>query len=301
MKTLGVIGCHGLLGQNLVALAAPDYHLVGMDLQEQSFLSLPSFDYIQGSITDRSSLETLRKFSVDHIINCAAYTAVDRAETEREKCWSVNADGPRNLAVLARRMKVPLIHISTDYIFDGKNGPYLENDTPHPISVYGKSKLAGENLIRGELEDYAIIRTMVLYGKGLRLKTDFVQWVIESLRSEQTIRVVDDQWGNTTFAPVLARTILQIVESGRRGIFHAGSSDIVNRFEFARQIAAVFELPESYILPVKTSEFNQPAPRPLLSGLRVDETVKKLGVNFPETRQALEEYRNQKPQAYRMN
>lgn len=301
MKTLGVIGCHGLLGQNLVVKASEQFRVIGMDLQTATFLSLPNFTYLSGSLLEKTALEYLRPYEPDYLVNCAAYTAVDRAETEKELCWRLNAEGPRNLAALARLLQIPLVHISTDYLFDGMDGPYTIDARPHPLSVYGKSKLAGENELRGSGADYAIIRTMVLYGNGMRLKTDFVRWVIESLRARTPIRVVNDQYGNTTWAPELVRAIMRVLETDTHGIFHAGSRDIINRYDFARKIAAAFQLDDHYIQPVKTKEFNQAAPRPLQSGLRVESTEQRLQMRFLTTDQALAGYAKEIPYTHRMN
>jgi len=301
MRKMAVVGCHGLLGQNLVNSAVRDYEVLGVDLAPASFLHLDHFRYFSADITRRETLEELRRFNPQVVVNCAAYTAVDGAEKEKDLCWRVNVDGVANLLSVLKSSSAHFLQISTDYIFDGRNGPYREEDAPHPLGVYGKSKLAAENLVRGAAIPTTVLRTMVLFGKGIRLKTDFVGWVQKELSAGHDIRVVEDQIGNATYARELVRAILAAAQRGVSGILHAASRDILSRYELARLVAELFALDAGLIHPVSTAELGQAAPRPLQSGLLVSHSEEQLGIRFLTVREVLEEYRSEILNTYRLN
>jgi len=229
---------------------------------------LQSAGYEQVDITSKKDVKRLvHTVEPDVIVNCAAFTNVDACETERELAWKINVGGVEHLIEVARRNNARIVHVSTDYIFDGKSGPYDELSRPEPLSYYGKSKLASENVLRSAGIHFVIARTMVLYGYAVGVKANFALWLVQSLQAKQTVRIVDDQIGNPTLVDDLAYGLLRAVELGKTGIFHIAGREITSRYEFALRLARVFGLDESLILPIKTASLKQPAARPLKSGL----------------------------------
>ena len=224
-------------------------------------------------ITDRKAIS---KFSgplaLSWIVNCSAYTAVDRAEDEPDQAFRINAEGVRNLALLAREKGAALLHVSTDYVFDGrKDGPYLETDTPNPIGVYGKSKLQGEIYIRENIESHVILRTAWLYGPA---GNNFVRTMLRLFQERDEVRVVDDQWGSPTLAGDLADAIVRIItrETVPYGTFHFTNEERTNWFEFAREIyrqagQAGLLNREVRLIPIKTDQYPTRTLRPANSCL----------------------------------
>jgi dTDP-4-dehydrorhamnose reductase len=301
MSHLLVLGCHGLLGQNLVKLATPHHRVTGIGRKGATFLDYPRFNYISGDLTDSSLVDLIREQKPDQIVNCAGWTAVDKAETHREQCWQVNQDGVRNLITAARLTNAHLLHISTDYIFDGTAGPYSERSEPNPQSVYARSKLAAENLLRGSRVDYCIIRTIVLFGKGVDVPPDFVAWLLQELLAGREVNIVDDQIGNVTYAPQLSRAILQALRLRLNGILHVGSSDLMSRLEFARLVARQYNLDEKLIHPTTTVALKQPAARPLQGGLLVEESQQRLEMKFDSCAGMMRAYEEEEPHTHRLN
>lgn len=276
-----ITGCHGLLGQKVlkVFLKSTSAEILATAKEPKTFLDLKGFDYTMLDITNRSDVKNLVVyFNPDVIVNTAAYTNVDGCELNRELAWRVNVEGVRNLVHSARRVDAKLIHISTDYIFDGKNGPYDENAIPNPINYYGRTKLASENEIKIGGIRFAILRTNVLYGVGRNVKSNFALWLYNKLSSGEKIKVVTDQIGNPTYVDDLAFAILKVVEFDKEGIYNVGGRDFVSRYDFALKLAEIFSFDHELIIPVKTSELNQVAPRPLKSGLITLKAEAELGL-----------------------
>ncbi|CUS96034.1 dTDP-4-dehydrorhamnose reductase [Candidatus Kryptobacter tengchongensis] len=276
-----ITGCHGLLGQSVLKmfLKSTDSEILATAKDARTFLDFGGFDYTMLDITSRSDVKNLVVyFRPDVIINTAAYTNVDGCETNRELAWRVNVEGVRNLVNSARRVDAKLIHISTDYIFDGKNGPYTEDAIPNPINYYGRTKLASENEIKIGGIRFAILRTNVLYGVGKNVKSNFALWLYQKLSNGESIKVVTDQIGNPTYVDDLAFAILKIVEFDKEGIYNVGGKDFVDRYTFAVKLAEIFGFDRELITPVKTSELNQIAPRPLKSGLVTLKAESELGL-----------------------
>jgi dTDP-4-dehydrorhamnose reductase len=218
-------------------------------------------------VRDKNVLkETIMKSQPEVIVNLAAMTNVDKCETDKQTCWDVNVTLVENLARLARIVDARMVHVSTDYVFDGQKGPYAESAVPHPVSYYGKSKLAGENAcIVGSMQA-AVVRTNVVYGPYVE-RPDFVRWVLDALDSRTPIRVVNDQYSNPTYVDDISESILRIIQKKRTGIYHVGGADYCSRYEFALRIAEFFRADASNITPVTTAELKQPARRPLRGGL----------------------------------
>ncbi|MEN9281348.1 MAG: dTDP-4-dehydrorhamnose reductase [Bacteroidota bacterium] len=219
------------------------------------------------NIRDKNLLKQTVMAAMPHtVINLAAMTNVDKCESDRQTAWDMNVTLVENLARLTRTIDAKLVQISTDYVFDGTKGPYSETSVPNPISYYGKSKLAGENVCMAGNTNAVIVRTNIIYGPP-RERPDFVRWVLDALESRTPIRVVDDQIGNPTYVDDLAEVIMRLALSKRTGMYHVGGADFVSRYDFAMRIAEFFKHDPSIIARVTTAELAQPARRPLKLGL----------------------------------
>lgn len=218
-------------------------------------------------VTDKTVLkESVMRAMPSTIINCAAITNVDACETDRQLAWTINVTLVENLARLARIVDAHLVHVSTDYVFDGTKGPYTEQALPAPINYYGKSKLAGENICTSGTSLSSIVRTCLVYGPPSD-RPDFVQWVIEACSSKTPIRVVDDQFAQPTYVEDIAEALLRIMLRRRTGIYHVAGPDYMSRYEMALRIAEFFKVDASMIQPVSSEELKQPARRPHRGGL----------------------------------
>lgn len=284
-----VTGSNGMLGQRTVEFYSRfnDIELLATSVENESVIK--NIDYIQSDISNRNEIKkVIYDFCPDVIINTAAYTNVDKSETERELAWKINVKGVEYLAEASRVIDSHLIHISTDYIFDGKNGPYNESDLPNPLGYYGRTKLASENALKISAIKYTILRTNVLYGTAKFSRPDFVKWVVDSLRNNIEIKIVDDQINNPTFIDDLVQAINTVIELRKEGIYNIGGIELLSRYEFTLMIADFFGLDKSLINKIKTSDLNQPARRPLKSGLITIKAQTELDYKPHTIMQALE-------------
>ncbi len=271
-----VTGAGGMLGTDLCPLLAQlGWEVVPADLAE--------FD-----ITDRAqTLAFVAGKSPRIIVNCAGYTAVDQAETERELAFRVNRDGAENLAIASVGIGAFMVHLSTDYVFDGrKAAPYREDDLPNPASIYGRSKLAGEDAVRAALPEHCIVRTAWLY--GIHGKS-FPRTILNNALEGKPLRVVADQRGCPTYTVHLARALAVLALNPRAGTYHAVNSGSCTWYELAR--AAVQEAGiQADITPCATSEFPRPAPRPANSVLDTSSLRATFGVRLPPWQEGLAEF-----------
>jgi dTDP-4-dehydrorhamnose reductase len=294
MKTLLVTGGNGLLGGKLVESACRSHHAVSLDIQEKPFAIFANSEYIRCDITDKNRIENvLGNTKPDFVFHTAAFTDVDGCETQKNKAWAVNVLGTESVASACRRFGIRLIHMSTDYVFDGNSGPYGETDIPNPINYYGKTKLESEKIVQSLLHDAVIARTMVLYGFALFVRNNFVTWLVHKLKRREPVRIVDDQYGNTTLADDLAQALLLLYEKNAKGIYHTSGEEWLNRYEFALKIAEAFDLDQSLISPTTSDAYKQPAPRPLRSGLKTDKMRAEFGFVFSSTSEGLRQVRDQ--------
>lgn len=207
--------------------------------------------------------EIFKSLDIDIIIHLAAMTNVDECEKYPQKASEININGTRNLC---ENFNGYFVYASTDYVFDGKNGPYTENNVVKPINIYGSTKLEAEKIVLGKSGDNLIIRSNVIYDYS-RSKANFLNWIIDSLKSKTKINVVNDQYNNPTSADSLALAIYKSIEKNINGVVHWADEELMNRYEFSIRIAKTFGLDESLINPISTNELNQIAKRPLKSGL----------------------------------
>lgn len=263
-----IIGSNGMLGQRLTEFFAGSekVELLCASAEPGSYIS--EVEYRQLDITQKNAVrDIILGFFPDIVINTAAFTNVDKSETERETAWKINVNGVENIALYSWTIDAHLIHISSDYIFDGLKGPYTENDKPCPIGYYGRTKLAGENSIRTSGVRFTIIRTNVLYGPAKYGRPDFVKWVVNTLKSGETIKIVTDQINNPTYIDDLVVSINKIIEFKKEGIYNIAGKEILSRFDFTLRIADFWSLNKNLIKPVLTKDLSQSAARPLKSGL----------------------------------
>ncbi|MFH1674501.1 MAG: dTDP-4-dehydrorhamnose reductase [Pseudomonadota bacterium] len=231
-------------------------------------------------ITDPKKVtEKIRAVKPDVVLNCAAYTDVDGCETKKELAWKINVDGARNLAMGVAEFGGKLIHISTDYVFDGNRvppEPYTEEDSPNPLSEYGKSKLEGEKAVIEICPRYAIVRTAWLYGIGGR---NFLKTILRlALKTPKgSLRVVNDQYGSPTWSRSLALQILKLIETDGTGIYHATSEGYCTWYEVAGHFLNKMEIPVQ-IIPCTSEEYPTPAQRPFNSILE-NKRLKEAGIN----------------------
>lgn len=271
-----ITGANGQLGTELC------YLLDDMELKYEA-TTLDNLD-----ITDQQQVfETLRRVQPSHIIHCAAYTAVDKAEDEgRDLNYKVNVDGTRYLAAAAKELGIPLVYISTDYVFDGNftDGEYLVDSDTNPMNEYGKAKLQGEEVVRDLLSDYYIIRTSWVFGK---YGHNFV-YTMRRLTKERTqLTIVNDQYGRPTWTRTLAEFVVFLLQNqSPYGIYHLSNDDACTWYEFAREILKDTDVE---VLPVTSAEFPQKAYRPKHSVMSL-EKAKRLGFTIPTWRDALQQF-----------
>lgn len=275
MKLL-IIGSNGQLGWELCKRGGKrGFDIIALDL--------PEFD-----INDASAVKKeVSQADASIIINAAAYTAVDKAESEPELAFAVNCNGPAHLASSCAKAGIPLIHISTDYVFDGnKKGPYLETDPVSPIGVYGKSKVDGEIEVRGHLKEHIILRTAWLYGI---YGNNFVKTMLRLGKEKEMLRVVADQYGCPTYAADLADAILKIasqINEGRDiawGTYHYCGKGVTTWHGFTEAIFNEAKKHDSFkvkkVVPISTKEYPTPAKRPANSALDCSLITKHFGIS----------------------
>lgn len=248
-QNLLVTGASGLLGNWIIALAADKYHVIPTDIVESNHQHTVKLD-----LTDANGVHQLfQNVNPTVVIHTASETNVDRCETERERAWKINVIGTDNIVDACMKNNVKLISISTDYVFDGEETLYTEDDAPNPIDFYGLTKLEGERRVIRSCEKWAILRTSVLYGRH-PTKQDFATWVINKLKQSQEITVVDDHFNTPTLAENLAKMALEISNRELNGVFHTSGCERISRYDFARKIGETFELDISLIKPIKMND-----------------------------------------------
>ena len=248
-----VTGANGQLGRELVRLQAPqNMEIIGFGRGEMD-------------ITDLAQCRSvIRAHMPDAVVHCAAYTKVDQAESEPDEAYRVNAYGTRNAALAAEEIGAKFVYVSTDYVFDGRaDKPYREYDRTDPQTVYGRSKLAGEQLVQSLSSRYFIVRTSWVYGK---YGANFVKTMLKLAEERDRLKVVHDQVGSPTYTLDLARFLLELVRTDYYGIYHASNSGICSWYEFAKAIFEERGL-NVQVEPCTTAEFPRPAPRPAWSVL----------------------------------
>jgi dTDP-4-dehydrorhamnose reductase len=286
MKVL-VTGSHGMLGTDLINL------LRGKASSSASGENLKVIDAPHEELDITHEGEVLRfilRYMPDVIINCAAFTDVDRCETEREMAYRINAIGPKNIAIAAKRCGAKIVQISTDFVFDGNsNMPYVEEDMPNPLSEYGKSKLEGERNIQNNSNMYLILRTSWLFG---RKGTNYVEKMIELAKKNKELFIVNNEISSPTYTVDLAEALWILIEQKYEGTFHITNEGNCSRYEWARKIFEIMGYNIKNIHPVDSSQYKRPAKVPLNSTLNCQKLTTVTGFRMRHWTKALSTYLN---------
>jgi dTDP-4-dehydrorhamnose reductase len=277
-KRILITGANGLLGQKLIKTFKGKFQIVASGFEDRFFLGDSDIHYEILDITDSARCKAvIHEVKPDIIVNAASYTNVDGCEVEREACWDVNVKGVENLAKSAKSLMTLLIHVSTDFIFDGKSGPYSERYRPNPLGYYGKSKLASENVCRISGVPFAIVRTSVLFGLGVEVKQNFFIWLYNNLKDGNKVNIVTDQFNTPTLVDDLAGGIFQLIQKSAYNVYNISGGDFLNRYEYATALADVFGFEKNLITPITTNSLRQKAKRPMRGGLKIDKARQEFG------------------------
>ena len=278
MSKILIFGSNGLLGQNLIKHFYAKHELFGSSFETENYIPEYDFPYFAMNLTDRLGVaDLINKIQPDIVINAAAYTNVDGCEDDPETCWNVNVRGVENIIDACGMLKPILVHVSTDYVFDGEGGPYTEDDVPNPQGNYARSKYNAEKAVTASDLEYIIARTQVLFGTGKNIRPNFVTWVVNQLSQKKKIRIVDDQIGSPTYAPDFCEAIDRLLQNEAYGLFHVSGAEIISRYDFALKIAEVFDLDASLIERIKTEDLKQKAPRPMNSAFKIYKLINYTG------------------------
>lgn len=239
-------------------------------------------------ITDFKRLEeVIINFKPAVIINCAAYNNVDGAESEKDLAFRINSEGPKNLAMLSSKIGALIVHYSTDYVFDGnKDDFYTEDDVTNPLSIYGKSKFEGEKAVMAETENYLIFRVSWVFGEG---RQNFLYKLTEWSQKNRVIKIVSDQVSIPTYTEDIVKVTRRAIDKGLRGIFHLTNSGYASRYEVARFYMEISGK-DNLVLPVPSTYFQVPAPRPYFSAMSNRKISKILDIEIPNWKNAIERY-----------
>lgn len=284
MKSILITGSNGLLGQKLLKLLSDNsgYKIIATARGENRVSETTGFEFRSLDICNEEEvLKVINDVKPDAIINTAAMTNVDLCEDEKEACWDLNVNAVKYLTKAAQQTGAFLLHLSTDFIFDGTEGPYAEEGaTPNPLSYYGESKLAAEQVLIESSIDWAIARTVLVYGITEKMsRSNIILWVKNSLEEGKNLTIVDDQWRSPTLAEDLAMGCFLIVKNQAKGVFNISGKDVLTPYEMAMQTVAFFKLDASLIEKTDGSKFQQKAKRPPKTGFIIDKAINELGYN----------------------
>jgi len=279
MRRILVVGAKGMLGRDLMSILHSSFskdEIIGWDIEEIDIRK------------EDESITKIEKLRPEILIHLAAYTDVDGCELDKEKAFAVNAEGTRHVAMAASKCHAKMVYLSTDYVFDGeKREPYLENDPPHPLNVYGHSKLKGEQYVQEWVKDSLIIRTQWLYGP---FGKNFVDSILRQAREKNALSIVNDQIGSPTYTADLAKAISGLIQFGARGVFHVANSDLCTWYTFGRAILELSGVNRVRVVPISSKELARPAARPSYSALNCQKLAKETGLTMRPWSEALKDY-----------
>lgn len=275
-----VTGSNGLLGQKLVYKLKDreDVELIATARGENRLIVQDGYSYESMDITNQANVnEVIDRHQPDCVIHTAAMTNVDQSELNRDECKKANVDAVQYIVEACERHHIHLVHVSTDFIFDGENGPYKEEDEPNPISYYGWSKLEGEKIVQASQLDWAIIRAILVFGVVDNMsRSNFALWAKRELENGNPIKVVNDQFRTPTLAEDLADLCISAALKKATGIYHSGSDQLYSILELVEKVADFYHLDKSLITPVSSTTLNQPAKRPPKTGFIIDKARMEL-------------------------
>lgn len=284
MKTILVTGSNGLLGQKLVHQLKnhSEFNLIATSKGKNRISSQEGYIYQSLDITKALDVnQVFNDYQPDVVINTAAMTNVDACESAKDACWNLNVNAVQNLIDASKKHNTHLIHLSTDFVFDGENGPYSEGDKPNPLSYYGESKYESEKIVQSSgLKDWSIARTIIVYGIVEDMsRSNVVLWAKGALEKGDVINVVDDQYRAPTLAEDLAKGCILIAEKKATGIFHLSGRDTMSILDLVYKVAEFYNLDKSSIHPIKSETLNQAAKRPPVTGFDLSKSISFLGYN----------------------
>lgn len=281
MKTILVTGSNGLTGQKITerVLATKDFNLIATSRGENRFPVKEGYVYAEMDILNPANVtEVVAKYKPDAIIHTAAMTNVDTCESQKELAYELNVAAVETLIQVCKQFGVQLIHLSTDFIFDGANGPYDEVAPACPLSYYGQTKLEAENAIIAAGGKWAILRTIIVYGIVSDMsRSNIVLWAKGALEKGEPINVVNDQWRMPTLAEDLADCCLLAVSKDAQGVYNASGKDMMSISELVGTVADYWNLDKSLIKEISAATLNQSAKRPVRTGFILDKTIRDLG------------------------
>jgi dTDP-4-dehydrorhamnose reductase len=280
MKVL-ITGSNGLLGQHLVPLFAQDkqYEVIAACRGVNRLPGQEGYTYESVNLRNAvSAQQLLEKHRPDVIIHAAAMTQVDECERNKDACWDTNVAATRYLVQAAEKYNAYFLFLSTDFIFDGLEGPYREDAPANPLSYYGASKVAAERLVKNSKLSWAIVRTVLVYGTAVDMqRSNIITWVKNNLQQGKKIKVVDDQWRTPTLVQDLAEGCKLVADKRSTGVYHISGREMLSPYEMAVQTAHFFKLDARLIEKVNAKTFVQPAKRPAKTGFVIDKAVQELG------------------------
>jgi dTDP-4-dehydrorhamnose reductase len=282
-KKVLVTGSNGLLGQKIIysLIERKDIDLLASSKGLNRLITKSGYKYIDLDITRNEEVKKVfENETPDAVINCAAMTNVDYCEENQDSCWEINVKAVENLAKSCEALKSHLLHLSTDFVFDGKSGPYTENDKPNPLHFYAKSKLKSEEIVKKIMTKWSIARTIIIYGITDNMsRSNIVIWAKKEIENGNTINVVKDQLRSPTLAEDLAKGCISIIDKSAFGLYHLSGPKTYSILDLVYQVADFYNLDKSLILPVTSVSLNQPAPRPLSTGFDITKAKKDLDFN----------------------
>lgn len=295
MKKILITGSNGLLGQKLVHKLKnhTNFQLIATSIGGNRIKDKNGYVYESMNIANRTEvLKLIEKHQPEVIINTAAMTNVDACEENQEKCWELNVTAVKYLIEAVESCNAHLIHLSTDFVFDGEAGPYIETDKPNPLSFYGKSKLASEKLLEESKIKWSIVRTIIVYGIVEDMsRSNIVLWAKAALEKKQKLTIVNDQFRSPTLAEDLADACILIAEKEKEGIFHISGKDFMSIVELVKRVAKHYRLDDSLIEEISSKSLNQAAKRPPKTGFILDKAYRELNYqphSFEEGMQLLD-------------
>jgi dTDP-4-dehydrorhamnose reductase len=297
MTTILVTGSNGLLGQKIIygLLKKTNVKCISTSRGENRMREKQGYEYISLDITDHNSVsETVRRYKPDVIINTAALTNVDACEDRRNEAFAMNVAAVENLATVSLANNCHLIQLSTDFVFNGLNGPYIETDNPDPLSYYAQTKYEAEKIIMRLMSSWCIIRTIIIYGVvDDNSRSNVVLWAFNALKNKKSINVINDQFRSPTLAEDLADACISAALKKATGIFHVSGRELMNILDIVKITASFFNLDQSYIQPVSSVSLNQAAKRPPVTGFIISKAMKELDFNPKTFHEGLVQIKNQ--------
>lgn len=282
-KKILVTGSNGLLGQKLtdLYLTLPAVELIATARGEDRYPSKQGYTYVELDITNQQQVnEVIETYKPDCVIHTAAMTNVDACELDHEACVLQNIEAVKNVVNGAKKVNAHLIHLSTDFIFDGKAGPYKEDADPNPLSFYGDSKLKAEQIVMNGSDNWAIARTVLVYGLVADMsRTNIVLWAKDALENKKPIKVVDDQYRTPTLAEDLAMGCRLLEMNEAKGVYNISGKDYMNIYELVSRVAKYFGFQMDNVTRVNSDTLSQPARRPPVTGFDISKATRELGYN----------------------